>query len=203
MFNLDNLTEKNENNGWSYRKLIIGPSGSGNTNYLLNFIQKDNNIVDKIYLYAKDLEEPKYKFLIHKREKAGINFNNDANAFIEYSNSMDDISPNIEAYNKKRRRKVLIIFDDMLSHVLSDKKVQEILKDLFIRCRKLNISLFFLTQSYFSVPKDVRLNCTHYILFELNNKRELQNIAINHFLILILKILLKFIDILLKNLSIF
>ena len=93
---------------------------------------------------------------------------------------MDDILSNIEDYNKKRRRKVLIIFDDMISHVMSDKKAQEILKDLFIRCRKLNISLCFLTQSYFSVPKDVRLNCTHYILFKLNNKRELQNITINH-----------------------
>ena len=68
----------------------------------------------------------------------------------------------------------------MISHVMCNKKAQQILKDLFIRCRKLNISLCFLTQSYFSVPKDVRLNCTHYILFKLNNKREVQNIAINH-----------------------
>ena len=68
----------------------------------------------------------------------------------------------------------------MISHVMSDKKAQQVLKDLFIRCRKLNISLCFLTQSYFSVPKDARLNCTHYILFKLNNKRELQNTAINH-----------------------
>ena len=63
---------------------------------------------------------------------------------------------------------------------MSDKKAQQILKELFITCRKLNISLCFLTQSYFSVPKDVRLNCTHYILFKLDNKRELQNIAIDH-----------------------
>ena len=118
--------------------------------------------------------------LIDKREKAGINFNNDPNAFIEYSNSMDDILSDIEDYNKKRKRKMLIIFDDMISHVMSDKKAQQILKDLFIRCRKLNISHCFLTQSYFSVPKDVRLNCTHYILFKLNNRRELQNIAIDH-----------------------
>ena len=97
--------------------------------------------------------------LIDKREKAGINFNNDPNAFIEHSNSMDDILSDIEDYDKKRKRKVLIIFDDMISHVMS---------------------LCFLTQSYFSVPKDVRLNCTHYILFKLNSKRELQNIAINH-----------------------
>ena len=93
---------------------------------------------------------------------------------------MDDILPNIEDYNKKRRSKVLIIFDDMISHVMADKKAQQILKDFFIRCRKLNISLCFLTQLYFSVPKDVRLNCSHYILFKLNNERELQNIAINH-----------------------
>ena len=118
--------------------------------------------------------------LINKGEKAGINFNNDSNAFNEYSNSMEDILSNIEDYNKKRKRKVLVIFDDMISHVMSDKKAQQILKDLFIRCRKLDISLYFLTQSYFSVPKDVGLNCTHYILFKLNNRRELQNIAINH-----------------------
>ena len=117
--------------------------------------------------------------LIDKREKAGINFNNDPIAFIEYSNSMDDILSDIEDYSKKKR-KVVIIFDNMISHVMSDKKAQQILQDLFIRCRKLNISLCFLTQSYFSVLKDVRLNCTHYILFKLNNKRELQNIAIEH-----------------------
>ena len=74
--------------------------------------------------------------LINEREKAGINFNNDPNAFIKYSNSMDDILSDIEDYNKKRKRKVLIIFDDMISHYMSDKKAQQILKDLFIRCRK-------------------------------------------------------------------
>ena len=68
----------------------------------------------------------------------------------------------------------------MISHVMSDKKAQQILKDLFVRCRKLNMSLCFLTQSYFSVPNDVRLNCTHYILFKLHNRIELQNIAIDH-----------------------
>ena len=76
MFNLDNIAKKDNNKDWPYRKLIIGPSGSGKTSYLLNSIQRDNNIIDKIYLYAKDLEEPKYKLLMDKREKAGINFNN-------------------------------------------------------------------------------------------------------------------------------
>ena len=90
IFNFDNITEKDNNKDRPYRKLIIGPSGSGKTNYLLYSIQKDNNIIDEIYSYAKNLEEPKYKLLLDKREKAGINFNNDPNAFIEYSNSMDD-----------------------------------------------------------------------------------------------------------------
>ena len=180
MFNLDYITTKNDDKSWPYRKLIIGPSGSGNINYLLNSVQKDNNIIDKIYLYAKDLEEPKYQLLIKKREQAGIKNLKDKNVFIEYSNNMDDIYDDINDYNKKRKRKVLIIFDDMISHIMSNKKAQQVLKELFIRCRKLNISLCFLTQSYFSVPKDVRLNCTHYIIFKLNNKRELQNIAINH-----------------------
>ena len=134
----------------------------------------------KFIYMRKDLEEPKYKLFIDKREKAGTNFNNDLNAFTEYSNSMDDILSDIEDYNKKRKRKILIIFGDMISHVMSDKKAQQSLKDLFIRFRKLNISLCSLTQSYFSVPKDVRLNCTHYILFKLNNRRELQNIAFNN-----------------------
>ena len=115
MFNLDSITENNNNKDWPYRKLIIGPSESGKTNYLLNSIQKENNIIDKICLYAKDLEEPKYKFLTEKREQAGIKNLEDENAFIEYSNNMDDILNNIEDYNKKRRRKVLIVFDDMIS----------------------------------------------------------------------------------------
>ena len=177
MFILDNITKNDNNKDSPYGKLIIV---SGKTNYSLNSIQKDNNIIDKIYLHAKDLEEPNYQFLINKREQAGINILNDENAFIEYSNNIDDILANIENYNKKRKRKVLIVFDDMISQVMSNKKAQQVLKELFIRCRKLNISLCFLIQFYFSVPKDVRLNCTHSIIFKLNNKRELQNIAINH-----------------------
>ena len=107
-------------------------------------------------LYCKDLDEGKYKLLINRREQAVIKNLNDPTAFIEYSNSVDDILDNIEDYNKKRKRKILIAFDDATSHFMSDKKAQQILKELFIRCRKLNISLCFLTQSYFSVPKDVR-----------------------------------------------
>ena len=131
MFNLDDITKKDDNKDWPHRKLILGPSGSGKTNYLLNSIQKDNNIIDKIYLYAKDLEEPKYLLLINKREQAGLKNLKYKNAFIEYSNTMDDILENIEDYNKKRKRKVLIVFDDMISHVMSNKKAQQCVKRTF------------------------------------------------------------------------
>ena len=131
-------------------------------------------------MYVKYLEEPRYQLLINKREQAGIKNLNDQNIFIEYSNSMDDIYDDINDYNKKRKKKPLIVFDNMISHVMSNKKAQQVLKELFIKCRKVNISLSFLIQSYFSVPKDVRLNFTHYVIFKLSNKRELQKIAINH-----------------------
>ena len=132
------------------------------------------NDIDKIYLYARDLNEPKYETLIKKRKDAGIKHLNDPNAFVECTNTMDDV------YHSSRKRKILIIFDDMILDIMTNKKFQSIIKELFIRYRKLNISLAFITQSNFSVPKDVRLNSTHYLIIKINNKRELQNIAINH-----------------------
>ena len=75
---------------------------------------------------------------------------------------------------------IQIVFDDLIADIMSNKKFQAIIKELFIRCKKLNISLVFITQSYFSIPKDVRLNSTHYLILKINNKKELQNIAINH-----------------------
>ena len=80
----------------------------------------------------------------------------------------------------REEKENLIVFDDIIADILSNKKFQSIMKEVFIRCRKLNISLVFITQSYFFVPKDVRLNSTHYLIMKINNKRELQNIAINH-----------------------
>ena len=118
--------------------------------------------------------------MIKNRKNAGIKHVNNSKAFIECSNTMDDVYENIDDYNPSRKRKVLIIFDDMIGDIMSNKKFQAIIKELFIRCRKQNISLVFITQSYFSVPKDVRLNSTHYLIMKINNKRELQNIAINH-----------------------
>ena len=93
---------------------------------------------------------------------------------------MDDVYENIGDYNPSRKRKILIAFGDMIADIMSNTKFQAIIKELFIRCRKLNISLVFITQSYFSVPKDVRLNSTHYLIMKINSKKELQNIVINH-----------------------
>ena len=157
MFNLDTTTNKNKDDdkNWPYRMLIIGPSGSGKTNVLLTLIQEQNkkNPIDKIYLYAKHLNEPKYQFLIENYENAGIKNYNDPSAFIEYSNTMDDVYNNIDDYNTRTKRKILMVLDDC-ADVMTNKKFQAIIKELFIRCRKLNISLVFITQSYFSVPKE-------------------------------------------------
>ena len=114
------------------------------------------------------------------RKNAGIKYLNDPNAFIECFNTMDDVCEDINDYNPSRKRKILIVFDDMIADIMKNKKFKAIIKELFIRCIKLNISLVFITQSYFPVPKDVRLNSTHYLIMKTNNKRELQNIAINH-----------------------
>ena len=114
---------------------------------MLHIIQNlnDTNPIDKIYLYAKDLSEPKYKFLIDNREKAGMKNFNDPTAFIVCSNTMDDVFKNIDDYNTKRKRRVLIVFDDMIADIMTNKKFQSIIKELFIRCRKLNISIVFIT----------------------------------------------------------
>ena len=188
MFNLDSITNENTkeyNKKWPfipdqlYRILIFGGSVSGKTNTLLNLISQKSDI-DKVYFYAKDLSEPKYEFLIKKCEDAEIKHLNDSNTFIECSSTMDDVYENIDNYNLITRRKILIVFDDMIADIMKNKKFQAVVKELFIKCRKLNISLVFIKQSYFSVPKDVRLNSNHYFIMKINNRKELQNIAINH-----------------------
>ena len=137
MINLDSIINENNkehNEKWPcipdhpYRILITGGSRSRKTNTLLNLINEQRDI-DKIYLYAKDLSEPKYEYLIKNCENAGIKHVN----------------------------------DDMIADIVINKKFQAIIKELFIRCRKINISLVFITQSYFSVPKDVKIK--FYALF--------------------------------------
>ena len=110
-----------------YRILIIGGSGSRKTNALVNLINEQDNI-DKIYLYAKDLSEPKHEFLIKNRKGGRRKHLNDPNAFIERSNTTDDIYENIDKYNLSRKRTNLILFDDMIADIMTDKKCQSIVK---------------------------------------------------------------------------
>ena len=105
---------------------------------MLNLINEQKDI-DKIYLYAKDLSEPKYGHLIRNRENVGIKHLNDSKASIECSNTIDDVYENIDHYNPNRKRKILIVFDDMIADIMTNNKFQSIIKELFIRCRKLNI----------------------------------------------------------------
>ena len=167
MINLDSITNENNNamkNAYIFQIIVQNFDNwwfwIRKANTLLNLINEHHDI-DKIYLYAKDLNEPKYEILTKKRKDAGIKRLNDPNAFIECSNMIDDVYENIHEYNSSRKRKILIVFDDMIIDIMANKKFQAIIKELFIRCRKLNISTAFITQSYLSVPKDVRLNSTH------------------------------------------
>ena len=188
MINFDDYTNENiivHNPKWPYipdhpyRILIIGSSGSGKTNALLNLINNQLDI-DKIYLYAKDPYEKKYQYLINKCEEVGLDHSDDPKAFIEYSNDMQDVYKNIEDYNPGKECKILIVFDDMIADMINNKRLNPIVTELFIRGRKLNISIVFIMQSYFKVPKDVRLNSTHFFIMKILNKRELQLIALNH-----------------------
>ena len=179
MINFDEYSNENiieHNSTWPYipdhpyRILIIGGFGSGKTNALLNLINNQPD-VDKIYLYAKDPYEKKYQYLIKKREKVGLNHFNDPKAFMEYSNDMQDVYENIEDYNPIKKRKILIVFHDVIADMINNNKLNPIVTEL---------SIVFIMQSYFKVPKDVRLNSTHFFIMKIPNKRELQQIALNH-----------------------
>ena len=187
MINFDNFVNENKTEHkkkWPYlpdhpyRILIIGGSGSGKPNVLLNLIENQPDI-DKIYLYAKDPYEAKYQYLINKRQGVGINHFNDPKAF-EYSDDMSGVYKSINYYNRNKENKILIVFDNMIAGITKNKKLDSIVTELFARGRKIIISLVFITQSYFKVPKDVRLNTTHFFIAKIPNKRELQQIAINH-----------------------
>ena len=154
----ENKTEHNLN--WPYipdhpyRILIIGGSGSGKANALLNLINNQPDI-NKMYLYAKGPYEAKYQFLINKREITALKHFNDPKAFIEYSHDMQDIYKNIDECNPGKRREICIVFDDMIADMTNNRKLNFLVTELIIRGRKLNIYLVFI-----KVPKDVRLNST-------------------------------------------
>ena len=155
-----------------YRILIIGGSGSGRTNALLNSIKEQDGI-DKIYLYAKNFSEPKYEYLIKEHEDVGIKYCNDSNAFVECSNRIHDIYQNIDDHNSIWKRKILIVLDDMIAYIMSNKKFQIIINKLFIRCGKLNISYCVCHSVLFFCSK--RLEIKFNTLFDYQKKTTEKN----------------------------
>ena len=162
--NYDESAEINHNPNWSYipdyryRILIIGGSGSGTTNVLMNLIKHQRPDVDKTFLLVKDPFKSKYQLLINERVKAGIKELENPNAFIDSSQTIDDVYENLKDYNPTKKRKVLIVFDDMIADMEPNKKLRPMVIELFLRGRKVNISLVFMSQSYFNL-KTIRLNC--------------------------------------------
>ena len=177
MINFDEYTNENKiehNSKWPYipdhpyRILIVGASVSGKTNALLNLMNNQPD-VGKIYLYAKDPYGAKYQYLNNKLEKLGLDHFKDPKVFMEYSNDTEDVYKNIENYNPGKKRKILIVFDDIIAYMINNKKLNPAVAELFIRGRKLNISIVFITQSYFKMPKDVRLNSAQFF-YHKNSK---------------------------------
>ena len=134
--------------------------------------QPDN---DKIYLYAKDLHEAKYQYLINERQSTGGKYFNDHKAFIEYSNEMQDVYKNIEKQNLGKKRKIWIFFNHVICWYDLQWKTKSSSNWFFFRGIKLN----FITQSYFKVKK-VRPSTTHFFIIKIPNRKELQQIALNH-----------------------
>ena len=151
MINFDDVTKENikwHNLNWTkipdhaYRILIIEGSWFIKTNSLFN-LRSHRPDIDKVYLYTKDPNNAKYQLLINKHKGADLNYFNDSKALIECSNYMDDIYENIEEYNRGKEHKRLIVFDGMIADMLSNKKRNPVVSQLFIRGRKLNISFVF------------------------------------------------------------
>ena len=146
---------------------------------LLNLINHEPDI-DKTFTYAKDPYKAKYQLLINKKESKGLKQLNDSKVFIQYWNDMDDICKIIEYHNTNKKQKVMIVFDDMVADIFSNKEPNPTVTELFIRGRKLNISVVFVRQVYFGVPKNIRLNSTHIFVMTIPSKRKIQQIAFNH-----------------------
>ena len=174
--NFDQSVKINHNPNWPripdnpYGILIIGGSGSGKNNVLLKQKRNQQPDIGKIYLYVKDLFESKYQLLINGGERVGIKTLKNPKAFINYSKTIDDVYENSEDYNPTKKRRVLIVFDDMIADMESNKKLSPTVNELSLR-GKLNISLVFISQSYFRVSKTIRLNTTYNFIMNIPNKR--------------------------------
>ena len=186
MKNYDQLVEINHNTNWPYipdhphGTLIVGGSGSAKNNVLLNLLKHQQPDIDKIYLHVKDPFESKYQLLINGREKVGIGLLKNPKASLIINKQFIDVYENLEDYDPTKKRKVLIVFDSMIADMESNKKIDPIVTEVFLRRRKLNISLIFISLSYMKVPKTIRLNGRHYFIMKISNKKELQQIAPNH-----------------------
>ena len=134
---------------------MIGGSKSGKMNTFINLINEQNDI-GKIYLYAKGLGE--HEILIKQRKNVGIKHFNDSKAFIQCSNTMDDFMRILMIATQKEINKILTVLDDMIADIMTNKKFNGKIEELFERCKKLNILLVFIAQSCFAFLKDVRLN---------------------------------------------
>ena len=137
MINFNDVTTENikrHNSKWPqirlhlYRILRTGGSGSGTTNSLCILISQQPHI-DKISLYVKDPYEAKYQFLVKKRKIADLKYLNDCKVFIQYSNDMDDIYKNIEECNPNEKYRILIVFDDMIANIFSNKKLNPVVTE--------------------------------------------------------------------------
>ena len=155
--------EINQNPNWpyipdhSYRILIVGGSGSGKTNVLLNLIKNQRPDTDKIYLFFKDPFESKYQLLTNGRENIGIK---KFKSIIDYSQTI----------NPSKKWRVLIVFDNLISDMEPNQKLSPIVTELFLRGKKLNISIMFISESYFKLPKTIRIITTHYFIIKIPNK---------------------------------
>ena len=156
-----------------YRILVIGGSRLGTTNALLNLINH-KLYADKIYVYTKDAYEAKYQFLINKCKRAGLKHCNDSETFIEYSNDMNDIYKNIEEYHPNKERKILIVFDNMIADMLSNKKLNPIVTEPCIRGRKKHFTCFY-HMLFCSTKK--HQNSTHYFVMKIPNQQKLERIT--------------------------
>ena len=141
------------------------------------YVQSDTLLLADVFenfrkAFIKTYElDPAHFIPLPGLEKVGLNRFNDPKAFMEYSNDMQDVYKNIEDYNPIKKRKIVIVFDDMIADMINNKKLNPVVTELFIRGRKLNISIVFITQSYFKVPKDVRLNSPYFFIMKIPNKK--------------------------------
>ena len=186
MKNYDQSVEINRNPNRScipdyrFRILITGVQGSGKTNVLLNLMKYQQPDIDKIYLYVKDPFGSTYQLLINGREKVEIENFKLPRAFTHYSQTLDDdVYENLKYFNLTKKQKKLIVFNDMIVDMESNKS--PILTELFLKGAKFNILLVFISQSYSKMSITIRLYETYFFIMKIPNKRELLQIASKNF----------------------